>query len=221
MMGAPAQATPYETEADFLEGLRARYETEGFAFTVAPDPSTLPDFLSGYRPDAVARKAGHNVAFELKRNQSASTQIRLQDIRRLFDGHPDWQFHVIYMNTSQHQSITIPSASPEAIRTQLDEVLKLSAGGHFRAAFVLAWSLLEASLQAVDDADVSKPRMPGTVVQALAMNGSISAATEERLRALIQLRNRIVHGDVTAEPAAEHVELLADAIRETLAVAAA
>jgi uncharacterized protein YutE (UPF0331/DUF86 family) len=220
-MGAPAQAAGYEAEAEFLEGLRSRYEAEGFSFTVAPDRSVLPDFLSGYTPDAVARKPGQNVAIELKRHQSPSAQGRLQDIRRLFDGNSDWQFHVVHMNTGPLQSITIPSAPPEAIRMQLNEVLKLSTEGHYRAAFVIAWSLLEAALQSVDDTDVSKPRMPGTVVQALAMNGSISSETERRLRALIQLRNRIVHGDVTAEPTAEHVMLVAEAIEDTLAVNAA
>jgi uncharacterized protein YutE (UPF0331/DUF86 family) len=217
-MGAPAQATGYEAEVEFLESLRPRYEAEGFSFTVEPDRSELPDFMIDYTPDAVARKPGQNVAIELKRHQSPSTQRALQDIRRLFDGRPDWQLHVVYMNTGPLQSITIPSASPEAIRMQLNEVLKLSEEGHYRAAFVIAWSLLEAALQSVDDADVGKPRMPGTVVQALAMNGSISTETEARLRALIQLRNRIVHGDVAAEPTAEHVKLVADAVEDTLAV---
>lgn len=220
-MGAPAQTTAYEAEVEFLEGLRSRYEAEGFSYTVGPDQSVLPDFMIGYRPDAVAKKPGQNVAIELKRNQSSSTQIGLQDIKRLFDGHPDWQFRVIYMNTAPLQSITIPSAPPQAIRMQLNDVLKLSGEGHYRAAFVIAWSLLEAALQSVDDADASKPRMPGTVVQALAMNGSISPETEQRLRALIQLRNRIVHGDVTAEPTAEHVKLVADAVEDALAIGAA
>lgn len=53
------------------------------------------------------------------------------------------------------------------------------------------------------------------------MNGSISPETEQRLRALIQLRNRIVHGDVAAEPTAEHVKLVAEAVEDTLAVDAA
>jgi uncharacterized protein YutE (UPF0331/DUF86 family) len=206
---------------EFLEGLRSRYEAEGFSFTVHPDRSVLPDFMIGYTPDAVAWKPGQNVAIELKRNQSPSMQRALQDIRRLFDGHPDWQFHVVYMSTGPLQSISIPSASPEVIRMQLNEVLELSEEGHCRAAFVIAWALLEAALQSVDDADVGKPRMPGTVVQALAMNGSISPETEQRLRALIQLRNRILHGDVTAEPTAEHVKLVADAVEDTLAVEAA
>ncbi|MFL6844282.1 MAG: HepT-like ribonuclease domain-containing protein [Allosphingosinicella sp.] len=217
-MGEPAQAAAYEAEMEFLEGLRSRYEAEGFAFTVAPEPSALPDFMVGYRPDAVARKPGQNLAIELKRHLSPSSQNRLRDVRRRFDGHPDWQFHVVSMSTGPLQSITIPSAPPEIIRTRLNEVLKLSAEGHNRAAFVIAWSLLEAALQSVDNADASKPRLPGTVVQALAMNGFISPKTEQHLRELIQLRNRIVHGDVRAEPSAEQVELIAEAVEDTLAV---
>ncbi|HEX8655453.1 MAG TPA: HepT-like ribonuclease domain-containing protein [Allosphingosinicella sp.] len=220
-MSTPARAAQYEGETEFLERLRSRYEAEGFSFAVEPDRSMLPEFMVGYTPDAVARKPGYNVAIELKRQQSPSTHTRLQDIRRLFEGHPDWQFHVVYMNAGPLQSITIPTASPDAIRLQLNDVRKLSTEGHYRAAFVIAWSLLEAALQSVDDAGASKPRMPGTVVQTLATNGFISSETEQRLRALIQLRNRIVHGDITAEPTAEHIRLVTNAIEDTLAANAA
>jgi hypothetical protein len=216
-MNAVAQAASYEAEAEFLERMRSRYEAEGYSFTVAPDRSALPDFLTGYRPDAVARKPGQNIAIELRRHQAQPAERSVQDIRRLFEGHPDWQLHVAYTNAGPLQSITIPTASPETIRAQLKEVRNLSAQGHHRAAFVMAWSLLEAALQSVDDAEASRPRMPGTVVQALSMNGFISSETEQHLRALIQLRNRIVHGDVTAVPTPEHVDLVARAIEDTLA----
>lgn len=218
-MGSPAQAMSLHAEAEVLEGLRSRYEDQGFTFTIAPDQSMLPAFLaSSYVPDAVAQKPGQNVAIELKQHQSPSDQRRLQELRRLFDGHPEWQFHVVYMNSGPLPSITIPPASPGAIRGRVDEARTLSKDGHQRAAFVIAWSLLEAALHSVDDDEASRPRTPGTVVQTLAMNGFISAETERRIRELIQLRNRIVHGDIAAEPTAEHVTLVLNAVEDTLAL---
>ncbi len=220
-MGSPAQAAPHHAEVEFLEGLRTRYENQGFSFTIAPDRSALPDFLAPYAPDAIAQKSGQNVAIEVRRHQSSSSQSRLQEIRRLFDGHPNWQFHVVYMSSGPLQSVTIPPATPAAIRSQLDEVRELRSRGHQRAAFVIVWSLLEAALQSMDDYEASKPRTPGTVVQTLAMNGFISPEVEQRLRALIPLRNRIVHGDVAGQPTADDVTLVLGAIEDTLATDAA
>jgi hypothetical protein len=216
-MRSPAQNSSHEVEGEFLEGLRSRYEADGFTFTIAPDQSTLPPFLGSYVPDAVARKAGLYIAIELKRHQSQATQASLRDIRRLFDGHPDWQFKVFFVGSEPLQSVTIPTASPVEIRRRMEEVRTLEKQGHHRPAFVMAWSLLESALQSVNDDMTSKPRTPGTVVQTLAMNGYIAPDVERRMRGLIALRNKIVHGDVVAEPAAADVNLMLAAIEETLA----
>jgi hypothetical protein len=220
-MGAPAQDASRQSETEFLESLRSRYEAQGFSFAIAPALSTLPRFFGSYRPDATASKPGQNVAIEVKQHQSPSVQTRVRELRRLFEDRPDWQLHVVYMNAGPLQSIIIPAPSPHAIRTQIDEVRSLSSQGHRRAAFVMGWSLLEAALQSVDDARTSRPRTPGTVVQTLAMNGLISPQSEEQLRALIGVRNRIVHGDVAAEPSADDVALVLGAVEDTLAVDAA
>jgi uncharacterized protein YutE (UPF0331/DUF86 family) len=220
-VSSPAQAWSQEAEVQFLEGLRSRYEGEGFSFTIAPDPAELPAFLAGYKPDALARKPGLNIAIEVKRHQSPVTQKRLQDIRRLFEGHPEWQFNVVFMGTEPLQSVTIPPAPPAAIRKRMEEVAALNAGGHHRAAFVMAWSLLEAALHSIGGETISKPRTPGTVVQTLAMNGYIEPEMERRMRALIELRNRIVHGDLNVEPTSSDVELVLSAIQQTLGADAA
>jgi uncharacterized protein YutE (UPF0331/DUF86 family) len=220
-VSSPAQAWSQEAEGQFLNGLRSRYEAQGFSFTIAPDPADLPAFLGSYKPDALARKPGLNIAIEVKRHPSPATQKRLQDIRRLFEGHPDWQFSVVFMGYEPLQSVTIPPAPPAAIRRRMDEVAMLNAGGHHRAAFVMAWSLLEAALHSIVGETTSKPRTPGTVVQTLAMNGYIEPEMERRMRTLIELRNRIVHGDLNAEPTSTEVELVLSAIQETLPADAA
>ncbi len=53
--------------------------------------------------------------------------------------------------------------------------------------------------------DAAGAHSPGTVVQALAMKGVIEPETECALRSLIALRNRIVHGDLAADPRADDV----------------
>ena len=204
-----------ETEKNFIEKLRTRYEQEGFTFTTYPDKTKLPEFLGSYNPDAIAQKPGYNVVIEVKRRPTPTTERSVKDIRRLFDGHPDWKFQVFFMGTDP-QSETIPVAGPAAISDRINEVRGLITEGHLRSAFVMAWSLLEAALRALGrDAD-SRGRLPGTVVQTLAMNGYIDPDTERRMRDLIGLRNRIVHGDLDAEPTTADVELLLSGVEETL-----
>lgn len=219
-MSSPARAWSNEAEVDILKGLRAQYESKGFDFTIAPDRSLVPSFLGSYMPDALAQKQGRNIAIEVRRHQTRSVQARLQDIRRLFDGHPDWQFSVVFVGSGP-QEIEIPAASPAAIRARMGEIRRLSELGHQRPAFVMAWSLLEAALQSVHESNARHALTPEAVIQALAMNGYIDADTEQRIRALIALRNRIVHGDVAAEPAAEDVAIILQAIEETLVIGAA
>jgi hypothetical protein len=81
------------------------------------------------------------------------------------------------------------------------------------------WQFVEPSEQlakALDTASGRRPRTPGTVVQALAMLGYLDPEAERRMRTLIELRNRIVHGDLDAEPAIEEVELVLSAVSHTL-----
>jgi uncharacterized protein YutE (UPF0331/DUF86 family) len=220
-VSATAQTWSQEAEWQFLETLRSRYETEGFTFTIKPDRTQLPSFLGSYAPDALARKPGLNVAIEVKRYQSQAAQGKLQEIRRLFDGHADWRFNVVFAGAESLQSVAIPPAHPEMIRERMREVSVLNDNGHRQAAFIMAWSLLEAALHLFDGEATSHTRTPGTLVQTLAMNGYIEPDLERRMRSLIELRNRVVHGDLNAQPTSSDVQLVLSAIEETLAAGAA
>ena len=220
-MTSDAQYLESETEGQFLEGLRARYEDSGFAFTVQPERAKLPGFFGSYVPDAVAQKPGHNVAIEVKNRPTPSTERALKDIRRLFDGRPDWHFQVVFVGADPLQPATIPVAGAPAIRSRINEIRALIDQGHVRSAFVMAWSLLEAALRTLDSKITTSPLTPGTVVQTLAMNGAIEPDLERRMRDLVTLRNRVVHGDLAAEPAIADVELILSAIEATLNAQAA
>jgi uncharacterized protein YutE (UPF0331/DUF86 family) len=99
---------------------------------------------------------------------------------------------------------------------RINEVELLLAGGNVRAAFVAAWSLLEAALNsALPNAD-KRPRTPGTVVQTLAMDGLISEELEQSLRPLVETRNRVVHGDLTVEPSSADVNVVLSAVKAAI-----
>lgn len=201
-------------ERQFIETLRARYEKDGFTFQAEPGLDQLPDFLAGYQPDAVAHKSGQYVAIDVRRGPGPS-EPSLPAIRRLFDGHPDWRLHVAVMANDPLRTIAIRRADPAEIRAHDAEIRALYAAGHRRAAFVMAWALMEAALRLTRD-EAASANPPGTVVQALAMNGLIEPETERSLHALVALRNRIVHGDLAAEPTADELGLVLAAVESVL-----
>jgi hypothetical protein len=205
-----------EAEVAFLENLRPEYETKGYKFTIHPSPTELPEFFATYQPDAVARRLDHNVAIEVKSRATPTVEQSLQRIRKLFEGHPDWQFTVAYVGSGATGIRRLPVPSRTEVLDRTKEAELLLAAGNVRASFVAAWSLLEAALNsALPDAD-KRPRTPGSVVQTLAIDGLISDDLEQSLRPLVELRNRVVHGDLTAEPSKAEVRMVISAIRAVL-----
>lgn len=205
-----------QEELDLLASLRRQYEAKGFSFKMEPDLRGLPDFLGSYVPDAIARKAGENVAIEVRKSRSRAGEFSLQQIRSRFDGHPDWTFAVAYAAEDPLKTLTIKPAAVPAIRRQLADVRALITQGQSRAAFLLAWSLLEATLLNIEGEQEARPRTPASVLQGLAMLGRIEPETERRLRSAILLRNAVVHGDLTMEPTKQDVDTLANVIEEAL-----
>ncbi|MGD9885271.1 MAG: HepT-like ribonuclease domain-containing protein [Reyranella sp.] len=112
---------------------------------------------------------------------------------------------------------TIPASSIPDIRRRVEETRALMIQGQPRAAFVMAWSLLEAALHRIDSEKGARPRTPGTVVETLAMLGRIDPTLERRVRPLIELRNRVVHGDLQVEPSADDVRSVLSAVEQSLA----
>jgi hypothetical protein len=205
-----------EAEVTFLENLRSEYESKGYTFIIHPSKSDLPEFFATYEPDAVARRSDHNVAIEVKSRATPTVQQSLQRIRQLFEGRPDWQLRVAYMGSDATGIRRLPVPSRMAVLGRTREVELLLADGNIRSAFVGAWSLLEAALNSArPDAD-KRPRTPGTVVQTLAMDGLISDELEQSLRSLVELRNRVVHGDLTAEPSDADVHVVVSAVMAVL-----
>lgn len=208
-------------EATFLEGLRAQYERHGFTFVAHPATRDLPPFFGAYQPDAIATKAGQAIAIEIKSRKSSATDLSLQRIRRLFEGQKDWAFAVAYLGSDAASSIQIPIARTATIHDQVKEIEALASDGHLRAAFVMAWSLLEAAMRRFDSEGNAKPVGPGTVVQTLAMQGLITPDMEQALRPMVVLRNRVVHGDLGAEPTIDDLDLVLAAVSQTLTEQAA
>jgi REase_AHJR-like len=204
------------TEAQVMKTLRARYEGDGFVFTDHPRAATLPDFFGGYTPDAIAVKGDEKIVIEVKSRQRPSSEPVLTAVNRLFEGHPDWRLHIVFTNPDPLQELALPLPPLMAIRDGISEARTLIVEGHLRAAFVMGWSLLEAALRAQRREASGPGRPPSAVVETAAMNGLIDPDTARGLRDLIALRNRLVHGDLSAQPEAVQVERLLAGVEEAL-----
>lgn len=205
-----------DNERLFVEKLRSRYEEVGYDFQPYPDPDHLPEFMGNYRPDAIASKGNEKIAIEVKSQRSPSADLTIRRIRQIFEGHKDWQLRVIFITDDPQEAVSIPSSTPEIIQRRLTEVRELLKLGYARAAILLAWSLLEAVARIVEPSSGKRPYSPGTIVQTLAMSGHIAPELERQLRQLINLRNRLVHGDLEAEPSIDEVEMLLSAVEDAL-----
>lgn len=217
-MGSSAPAAPSSREAEFMESLRQRYLEQGYEFIEDPHGDDLPPLGTGYIPDAVAKKAGQRIAIEVKRRQPSSGLTGLQELRQRFAAIPGWQLSVFFTNSGSPE-IELPPASAEALNARVAEVRALKSAGFIGPAFVMAWALLEAVLRKAETDSHRKPQKPGTVIQALEMDGYIDSDLGEEIRSLVALRNRMVHGDVNVEPQPEQVDLLLKAVNQALDMA--
>lgn len=215
-MGLSPHSWRREAELRFLESLRGRFEREGFTYTVEPDVRCLPDFLGSYRPDALAQRPGMNVAIEVLAAPGTEARRRLMDIGNLFRGRSDWRFEVANVGGGPLDHLAIPAPARRELEARLHGLAELAERGERRAAFVLAWPLLEAALRSVGGEGAGQPRSPEAVVQALSMNGHLDLGTERRLWPLVEMWNRIVHGDLEAEPMADDVDVVLGAVEEAL-----
>ena len=215
-MSLAVHNSPQNAEIAFLESLRADYESRGYKFIIHPAPSDLPEFFATYAPDAIATRSDKNVAIELKSRANSAAQQSLQEIRQLFEGRPNWQFRVVYAGGDGTSAPYLPIPSRASVLARLGEVDAAINDGRIRAAFMDGWSLLEAALNSARPEADKRPRTPEGVVQALAMDGLISIEAEKSLRSLIDLRNRVVHGDLTAKPIEADVRIVLDAVRAVL-----
>ncbi len=206
-----------EFERKTLEKLRDQYEAKGFKFVMYPGKELTPPFLGSYQPDAIASKDDAQIAIEVKQQYSPAAERSLSQIRKLFDGHPEWEFVISYGGNDPQATVVMPQASQALIAKRLLEVEALSEQGNHRAAFVLGWALLEAALHRLQGEEGKRPRAPGTVVETLATLGYVTPETERRLRPLIAVRNRIVHGDLEIEPIGDDVSVILDAVKQALA----
>jgi hypothetical protein len=183
-------------------------------FIEYPRGDALPAALEGFRPDAIAIGPQKKIAIEVKLRRGRSSEDQLEALSERLRQHPDWELRVIYgdeFDADEPSPVTLQAE----IVTQIDETEALCRAGHYRAALILAWAVLEAIARTTASAEASGGggKQPRQVLEILERMGRLTFEEASRLRNLLPLRNAVVHGDYHREVTRPDVEVLIRAAR--------
>ena len=114
------------------------------------------------------------------------------------------------MSTVSGTQISV--ASDTDIGDQLSEVHALNADGHRAAALLLGWAVLEAIARSAFADRLSKPQAAASTLEMLAFDGYVSPSEADEIRTVIDLRNRVAHGDLTVRLAKDAIDRFVEII---------
>lgn len=177
------------------------YRQKGYEVVLQPAPSSLPDFLRGYRPDLLARQGNESVVVEVKASSAPSRQDLFRELARAVEGHPGWRFELVIANAPpvpepEAPTGERPSLTGSDVARVISDAEDLVGSGRPEAALLWAWSAAEATLRLlVGDEGVSPRRHdPAYLLKQLALEGEIPREDYEVLMRSFRARNAVAHG---------------------------
>lgn len=211
----PSESEELAARIDGLMGrLQKDAEKRGWKFYIQPSPQVIPEFLKGYRPDALGVGPDGGVVIEIKARRHDAQRESLSKVANLVEAQKGWEFRAFYVSppVEVRPDLSVPTVSELA--SGIAEARVLLESGHERAALVIAWSLLEAIARLVTpqgERTRARPLSPVQAVQTLAEMGYLEEVDARRLRELTNLRNAVVHGGLrTVVPANDVARLIHD-----------
>lgn len=182
-------------EEQVLQHEIARLESEGYDVFVQPRAPLVPDFLGDYVPDAVATGNGKKIVLEVTRSAESE---KLKEVAARFAKQREWELKILLV-TPTSSGKTVPVQSRQTIDGAIEEIERLQKVNALRAAFLLAWATFEAEGRASIAGKFDRPQTPGRLVQVLSQEGWLLPTEADRMRALSEQRNQLVHGDLGTE----------------------
>jgi uncharacterized protein YutE (UPF0331/DUF86 family) len=191
-----------------IERLIPDLQAEGYDVVREPSRGMLPAFLGDYSPDLIALKTDRKVAIEVSSGKQNGGP-NLESIAKLFKGHDDWEFRVIWLSLGD-KSPAPKIQGKQSIMASFAQCKELAKEGHHAAAMLLSWATLEAIGRNLMATELERPQTPGRVIQLMAQDGIATPNEAERLRSLVNLRNSLVHGELDAQINAEQTAEMLD-----------
>jgi hypothetical protein len=177
-----------------VQELAQEYQDKGYQVTVGPEPGQLPEPLSRFRPDLVARKSDDAVVVEVKPRGSLSDP-ELQELAKTVREQPGWRFDLVLLKPEPG----LPGArawNAEDVADSLGQIGAILTAGYPEAALLLAWSAAEATLRLLAEKEHLDLEREDAVylLRLLVTRAVITREQYERLWEALELRNAVAHG---------------------------
>jgi hypothetical protein len=192
-----------ESEREIFGQIVPRLSSHGYNVYIEPPSDLLPDFMIGYRSDAIALGNDKNIAFEIV-TSIGRWQRDEAFVQNLFTNHPEWELKVIF-GTPINSTETLPDSSQNAVNRTIGEILDLKNRGLNRPAILLGWATLEALARLLIPSKFARAQLPSRLIEALSSNGYITPSEVDTLRKLTEARNKLIHGNLNTSVDAEEV----------------
>lgn len=173
------------------------YRGKGYEVVLEPKQEQLPDFLSRYRPDLLAKKGEESIIIEVKSKVTLAHATDLQGLAQAVQAHPGWRFELVVANSQALSAEEVAaSLSKQDIHQTLRGVAELLERDQVEAALLLAWSTVEAALRlsALDEGLTLEQRDPRYLLTQLATQAVVSRSDYQTLSKVLKLRNQVAHG---------------------------
>jgi uncharacterized protein YutE (UPF0331/DUF86 family) len=190
-----------------IDRLRPRFEEMGYEFTMTPIRALLPGIMGEEIPDAMATRDDDRVIIMI-RDPSIDGSTDILALRRRFEHQTEWRIAILHHDDDVSQEFVIPMPQIDSIRSRSHDVRRMAEDGHADAALVMAYGLLHSTLRTISSEEGREPMKTGSVVQKMVEDGLMDRSVETRIRSMISMRDRIVHGDAHAEATMDQVSLL-------------
>ena len=185
------------TDSEYLLARKTAEDYRNKGYEVSQE--TLLDFLPGFRADLIVRKDGNAKVIEVKRRASLAANPKIRELAQIIESKPGWSFELLLVGEPEKLDSPEGAQSLErkGVLQRIGEAEQAFDAGLSVAAFVLAWSALEAATrlliteQGVSNSDITKP---GFVLDQAVSLGVISREEYGNLTQMQKYRNAIVHG---------------------------
>jgi hypothetical protein len=202
---------PRTIEQAILENIASNLEAEGFQVYVRPSRGTLPSFMHGYEPDAIALQANKKRVIEIVSDSPAGEQ-KLHRLRALLSDHPEWELMVFYAPSRNPEPPIGKFSSKAELEAILGVLPKITEDAGPVPALLTAWAAFEAAARLLIPNKLDRPQPPSRLVEILASDGYITPSEADKIRQLGISRNRAAHGSfdivLTSAELAEFIEIV-------------
>jgi hypothetical protein len=204
-------------ETDLLDALRQHFSDQGYEFFVQPPSQMLPQFMGGFRPDAIAVTPQKKIAIEVK-NSSQQSKEQFEQLARIFAPHADWEIRFYYAE-SPPDFDRVEAAPLERIKQAVDQARKLRRDGQLLPSLLVARAMLEALARNLLPDATERPQPARKLIEDLAAEGWITPTERSQLRGISQLGNAAAHGQLDAKIDERQIDVLLSILTTLLAAA--